>query len=141
MSKRIEDIFLQEKLTEIEPVGDEEKIMAKLKPDKAQIWEEIIQINAEGMMKAQEFVRLEKDLMKLRVRFESKRFLFWDMIEQADERFESAAQRGKVLAIRKDEDGSLVVVEFDAPKQNIGGIFIMPPEGLDGLQGLMGGGE
>lgn len=132
----IEDIFLHKELTEIEAVGENDKIMAKLSSEKTKIWEEIVAINAEGTVKAQEFVRLQMELLKLRKRFESKQFLFWDAVEQADERFESAIQRGKVLAVKKDEDGSLVVVEFDAPKSKLEGmgIFIMPPpEGLEGL--------
>ena len=136
MSK-IEDVFMKQELTEIEPVGDDDKIMATLSPEKTKMWEEIVELNAEGTMLADEYKRLERQLIKLKMRFESKQFLFWDMIEQADERFESAVQRGKLLAIKKDEDGKLVVVEFDAPKNKLDGmgIFIMPPpEGLEGLQ-------
>jgi len=130
MNQRIEDVFLQEQLTEIEPVGDDDKIMATLSPEKTKIWEDIVAVNAEGAIQTQELLRLERHLVKLKKLFESKQFLFWHEIEQADERFESAVQRGKMLAIKKDpeQDGKLVVVEFDAPQQNIGGaLFIMPP--------------
>lgn len=140
MGNRLEDAFLHQELTEIESVDeDKDKIMAKLSPKKTKLWEEIMNLNAEGVGKAYEYKRLEQELLKLRLRFESKKFLFWDSIEQADERFESVSQRGKTLAIKKDADGSLVVVEFDAPKSKLNGmgLFIMPPpEGLDGLQGL-----
>lgn len=132
---QFEDMFLQEKLTEIESVGDNDKIMAKLSEEKTETWKEIMTLMAKGVVKAQEAARLTQDLAKLGKRFESKQFLFWDAVEQVDERFESAIQRGKMLAVKKDEDGSLVVVEFDAPKSKLGGIFIMPPpEGLEGLE-------
>ena len=124
---QFDDMFLQEKLTTIEEVGDGDKIMGKLGEEKTQTWKDITAINAEGAIKAQQLLRLERDLTKLSKRFDSKRFLFWDAVEQSDERFESAVQRGKMLAVKKDADGSLVVVEFDAPKSKLNGIFIMPP--------------
>lgn len=128
MNKRIEDIFLQEKLTEIEPVNEEtDKIMGMLSPEKTKVWEEIIEINAKGATLAHELMRLEQELIKLKRRFESKQFLFWDEIERKDERFETMAQRGKVFGIKKDIDGRLAIVEFDMPKSKLGGIFIMPP--------------
>lgn len=121
------DFFLEEKLTEVEPVGEKDKIMAKLSAARTEKWKEILKLNAEGIVKTQEFMRQEAELNKLRKRFESERFLFWDNIEKADERFESVVHRGKTLAIKKDEDGSLVVVEFDLPKQPAIGLFVMPP--------------
>ena len=126
MSKRIEDVFLQEKLTEIESVAENDKVLGILSPGKAKTWEEIIKINAEGAEKVLELMRLERDLLRLKKRFESKQFLFWDEIEQKDERYETATNRGKLLAVKKDDDG-LVVVEFDAPKPSLGGMIIMPP--------------
>jgi hypothetical protein len=124
---RTDDFFLEEKLTEVEDVGNSDKILAKLSSQKTEEWKEILKLNAEGIIKTQEFARLEAELNKLRKRFDSKRFLFWDKVESADERFESVRQRGKTLAIKKDDDGSLVVVEFDLPKQPQIGLFIMPP--------------
>jgi len=126
------DFFLEEKLTQVEAVGEKDKIMAKLSPVRTEKWKEILKLNAEGVVKTGEFVRLEAELTKLRKRFESERFLFWDGIERADERFESCIHRGKTLAIKKDEDGSLVVVEFDLPKQPTIGLFVMPPPGEHG---------
>ena len=126
------DFFLERELTEVGAVGDNEKVVATLSAQKTEEWNEILRINADGIIKSQEFVRLQADLNKLSKRFESKRFLFWDKIEQADERFESVAQRGKTLAIRKDDDGKLVIVEFDLPKQPKIGLYIMPPpDGTD----------
>jgi len=128
MNKRIEDIFLQEKLTEIEPVNEQtDKIMGMLSAEKTKIWEEIIDINAKGAGLAHELMRLEHELIKLKRRFESKQFLFWDEIERKDERFETAAQREKIFGIKKDVDGRLAIVEFNMPKTKLGGIFIMPP--------------
>jgi predicted nucleic acid-binding Zn-ribbon protein len=126
-----EDIFLQEEMKEIESVKDNETVVAKLKEDKAEIWREILDINAKGAELAHEYIRLSRELSKLKKRFEAKRFLFWDMIEQADERFESLDQRGKTLAVRKDEDENLVVVEFDIPQSNLGGFLLMPPPDQD----------
>ena len=127
MSKRIEDVFLQEKLTEIGPVVDGDNIMGVLSPGKAKVWEEIVKMNADGAEKVLELMRLERDLLKLKKRFESRQFLFWDEIEQKDERYETAASRGKMLAVKKDDDGSLVVVEFDAPKPSLSDFFAAAP--------------
>jgi len=133
-NKKLEDIFLQEKLTEIPQVAEGDSILAMLSPAKAGVWEEIIKINAEGAEKVLELIRLERELSKLKKRFESKQFLFWDEIEQKSERYETAAARGKDLAVKQDEDGLLVVVEYDAPKPSLGGIVIVPPEDLEDLE-------
>jgi hypothetical protein len=127
----MDDIFLQDKLTEIEEVGPKDKIMAVLSPQKTEEWNQIIKLNAEGIVKTGEFMRMNQELNKLRKRFESMRFLFWDKVEKADERFESAVQRGKTLAIKKDGEGKLVVVEYDIPEQPKIGLFVMPPPDTD----------
>ena len=124
----MEDIFLREELTEVEEVGPNDFILATLGEQSTSDWNTILELNAEGTVIAQEFVRQKQLLEKISQRFEAKRFLFWDTIESQDERFESAKQRGKILFIKKDNDGKLVVVEQDAPQHPLSFLFAPPDQ-------------
>jgi hypothetical protein len=125
---KVEDPFLHEQLTEVQNVGPDDKIMAKLSEQKTEEWNDILNLNATGIAKTQDVQRQEEELQRLQKRFESKRFLFWDIIESKDERFESARQRNKMLAVKKNNDGELVVVEFDTPKlRDIAALLLPPP--------------
>jgi len=125
-----EDVFLKEKLNTIPEIDEDDNILASLTPESTAAWKEITAISAEGTVKMHELMRLGKQLDTLKKRFESKHFLFWDVTIPKDERFETAEQRGRGLAVKQDETGGLVIVEYELPKSTLPGIMLIPPEGM-----------
>ena len=72
-------------------------------------WEEFISMHCTALKKAKELDEMQKVM-------DAKNTLFWAELRMHTEQAESSEDRGKVLAIRYDDDGEMVLVEFkDTP--------------------------
>jgi hypothetical protein len=128
----IVDTFLKEEaskqLRQIDELGATDHVVASLSEETSKEYRELVDLNAEGTELSKKFLSMSKELEKVAKRYTSKRFLFWDKIEQSSEQLGTATQRGKILSVKQDEDGKLVVVEEDAPDPEVGIMMIKPPE-------------
>lgn len=109
-------------------VAPGERVLKKLTESEVSQWEDLYE-TSQKVASLFHSLQQEKELM------EAKKTLFFHMMSASDERAESSDSRGMALGIRNDDDGNVLLVEFDPEKdaQKTAEQF------QDFLRGLFGG--